>query len=147
MHLSSSLSSFCFDMKLFLSLLLIVMVPFNHAEGPPSPGYYPSSKFSSLGFNEGFRNLWGPQHQSVDQGSLTIWLDSSSGPVNQHHCSIYIYRLCNSDMVLKSFSPYMETGSGFKSLTRYRSGYFGAAIKLQAGYTAGVITSFYVRTP
>lgn len=100
-------------MKLFLSLLLIVMVPFNHAEGPPSPGYYPSSKFSSLGFNEGFRNLWGPQHQSVDQGSLTIWLDSSSG-------------------------------SGFKSLTRYRSGYFGAAIKLQAGYTAGVITSFYL---
>ena len=38
------------------------------------------------------------------------------------------------------------TGSGFKSLHPYRSGYFGAAIKLQPGYTAGVITSFYVRT-
>ena len=34
--------------------------------------------------------------------------------------------------------------SGFKSLQTYRSGYFGAAIKLQPGYTTGVITSLYV---
>jgi len=27
----------------------------------------------------------------------------------------------------------------------FRSGYFGANIKLQPGYTAGVITSLYVR--
>ena len=36
-------------------------------------------------------------------------------------------------------------GSGFKSVKPFRSGYFGASIKLQAGYTAGVITSLYVR--
>ncbi|CAI0472283.1 unnamed protein product, partial [Linum tenue] len=36
------------------------------------------------------------------------------------------------------------TGSGFKSLKAYRSGYFGASIKLQSGYTAGVNTAFYV---
>lgn len=35
-------------------------------------------------------------------------------------------------------------GSGFKSLNPYRSGYFGTAVKLQPGYTAGIITSFYV---
>ncbi|KAI4383782.1 hypothetical protein MLD38_009582 [Melastoma candidum] len=82
--------------------------------GPPSPGYSPSSKFTPLGFDQGFRNLWGPQHQSLDQdGTLSIWLDSSSG-------------------------------SGFKSLRPYTSGYFGASVKLQPGYTAGVITCFYL---
>lgn len=38
----------------------------------------------------------------------------------------------------------MDTGSGFKSLNSYSSGYFSAAIKLHPGYTAGVITAFYV---
>ncbi|CAN8255058.1 unnamed protein product [Cochlearia groenlandica] len=37
-----------------------------------------------------------------------------------------------------------STGSGFKSLRPYKSGYFGASIKLQSGYTAGVDTSFYL---
>ncbi|OVA06946.1 Glycoside hydrolase [Macleaya cordata] len=87
------------------------MVPSGNAQ--PSPGYYPSSKFRTIGFYQGFRNLWGPQHQKVEQNSLTIWLDSSSG-------------------------------SGFKSNRAYRSGYFGAAIKLHPGYTAGVITSLYL---
>ncbi|XP_047320686.1 probable xyloglucan endotransglucosylase/hydrolase protein 32 [Impatiens glandulifera] len=36
------------------------------------------------------------------------------------------------------------TGSGFKSLTSYNSGYFGANIKLHPGYTAGIITSLYL---
>lgn len=36
------------------------------------------------------------------------------------------------------------SGSGFKSVKPFRSGYFGASIKLQPGYTAGVITAFYV---
>ncbi|KAG6437317.1 hypothetical protein SASPL_102231 [Salvia splendens] len=35
-------------------------------------------------------------------------------------------------------------GSGFKSVKPFRSGYFGASIKLQSGYTAGVITAFYL---
>ncbi|PSR86555.1 Xyloglucan endotransglucosylase/hydrolase protein [Actinidia chinensis var. chinensis] len=101
-------------MALFLSLLLFFMIPPSQAQGPPSTGYYPSSHVNSIGFDQGFKNLWGPQHQTVDQGSLTIWLDKSSG------------------------------GSGFKSLDAYQSGYFGAAIKLQTGYTAGVITSYYL---
>ncbi|KAH7836932.1 hypothetical protein Vadar_007564 [Vaccinium darrowii] len=83
------------------------------AQGPPSPGYWPSSRIGSIGFNQGFRNLWGPEHQNVDQGGLTIWLDKNSG-------------------------------SGFKSYEAYQSGFFGAAVKLQPGYTAGVITSFYL---
>ncbi|KAA8550325.1 hypothetical protein F0562_002009 [Nyssa sinensis] len=96
-----------------LLILLVSMFSSSNAQGPPSPGYSPSSRIGSMGFNQGFRNLWGPQHQSLDQGTLTIWLDRSSG-------------------------------SGFKSLTPYRSGYFGAAVKLQPGYTAGVITCFYL---
>lgn len=35
-------------------------------------------------------------------------------------------------------------GSGFKSLKNYQSGYFGTYMKLQPGYTAGIITSFYL---
>ncbi|KAK9279889.1 hypothetical protein L1049_013572 [Liquidambar formosana] len=100
-------------MALFLCFLIIMISSSNAQGGPPSPGYYPNSKFGSIDFNQGFRNLWGPQHQSLDQGQLTIWLDSTSG-------------------------------SGFKSLKPYRSGYYSADIKLQSGYTAGVITSFYL---
>ncbi|MBA0851327.1 hypothetical protein Goshw_017711 [Gossypium schwendimanii] len=89
----------------FLALTLII--PLSNAQGPPSPGFSLSSRVSTVAFNTGFRNLWGPQHQKLDQGSLTIWLDKSSG-------------------------------SGFKSLRPYQSGYFGAAMKLQPGYTAGL---------
>ncbi|KAI5388999.1 putative xyloglucan endotransglucosylase/hydrolase protein 32, partial [Lathyrus oleraceus] len=98
---------------LFTFLVLSLTILCSNAQGPPSPGYYPSSKISPITFSQGFRNLWGPQHQRLDQNSLTIWLDSNSG-------------------------------SGFKSLHSYKSGYFGAAIKLQPGYTAGVITSLYL---
>lgn len=94
-----------------LVLLLVTYWSSSHAE--PSPGYYPSFHVAPVGFFQAFRNLWGPQHQRVQDGALTVWLDRSSG-------------------------------SGFKSLQRYQSGYFGAAIKLQPGYTAGVITSIYL---
>ncbi|XAR60024.1 Xyloglucan:xyloglucosyl transferase [Bertholletia excelsa] len=98
---------------LILPLLLTFLSTTSSTHGQPSPGYYPSSKVSTTGFSQSFSNLWGPQHQRIDQETVTIWLDRSSG-------------------------------SGFKSLNSYRSGYFGAAIKLQPGYTAGVITSFYL---
>ncbi|KAF5470791.1 hypothetical protein F2P56_011280 [Juglans regia] len=106
-------SSYLFMARPLWFLSLCFMISSSSAQGPPSPGYYPSSKINSISFLQGFRNLWGPQHQRADQGSIALSLDSSSG-------------------------------SGFKSLHPYRSGYFGAAIKLQPGYTAGVITSFYL---
>ncbi|XP_044506555.1 xyloglucan endotransglucosylase/hydrolase protein 31-like [Mangifera indica] len=102
----------CF-MAPILYLILFLTISSSSVEGQPSPGYYPNSKFNSISFEQGLRSLWGPQHQRVDQGALTIWLDRTSG-------------------------------SGFKSLHQYSSGYFGADIKLQPGYTAGVITSLYL---
>ncbi|KAK4791836.1 hypothetical protein SAY86_032249 [Trapa natans] len=99
-------------MALVFFTLILMAVPCT-GQNPPSPGYNPSSRFNTVGFDQAFRNLWGPQHQRVDQDTLTIWLDRSSG-------------------------------SGFKSLSPYQFGYFSAAIKLQPGYTAGVITSFYL---
>ncbi|KAK3408074.1 hypothetical protein EUGRSUZ_J00383 [Eucalyptus grandis] len=79
-----SLHSFFLFKSLHFSLLIIIIMigftsPSISAQGPPSPGYYPSSRFGSIGFDQGFRNLWGPQHQRLDQGSLTIWLDKSAG--------------------------------------------------------------------
>ncbi|KAG8496198.1 hypothetical protein CXB51_009115 [Gossypium anomalum] len=97
-------SLFClpFMAPIFSSFLaLTLIIPLSNAQGPPAPGFSPSSRLSTVAFDKGFRNLWGPQHQKLDQGSLTIWLDKSSG-------------------------------------------YFGAAMKLQPGYTAGVITCFYL---
>lgn len=94
-------------------IVVLIVTHLSSTNAQPSPGYYPSSHISPLGFFQGFRNLWGPKHQTVQQGTLTVWLDRTSG-------------------------------SGFKSKERYQSGYFGAEIKLQPGYTAGVITSLYL---
>lgn len=77
---------------------------------------YPlTSQLSSVKFNQAFNVLWGPQHEQVT--------DDESG------ITIWLDR---------------TSGSGFKSLRSYSSGYFSAAIKLQAGYTAGVNTAFYL---
>ncbi|KZV58661.1 Xyloglucan endotransglucosylase/hydrolase protein 14 precursor [Dorcoceras hygrometricum] len=97
-----------------LPLAFFIALPFaNAGDWPPFPGFSPSSRFRSMSFYTGFRNLWGASHQSVDGNGIAIWLDK-------------------------------ESGSGFKSLKPFRSGYFGASIKLQPGYTAGVITAFYL---
>lgn len=52
----------------------------------------------------------------------------------------------NQTRVTLNWFNLLMTGSAFKSVKPFRSGYFGASIKLQPGYTAGVITAFYVRT-
>lgn len=67
------------EFLLYLLLFFLLNSRLINAQGPPSPGYYPSSRAQSIGFNQGFRNLWGPQHQSLDQSTLTIWLDKNSG--------------------------------------------------------------------
>ncbi|KAG6596488.1 probable xyloglucan endotransglucosylase/hydrolase protein 32 [Cucurbita moschata] len=104
-------------MAFFFFFLLLLLHPATSssaaADRPPSPGYWPSTRFHPMEFYRSFRNLWGPQHQGLNQNTLSIWLDRF-------------------------------TGSGFKSLRPFRSGYFGASIKLQPGYTAGVITAFYL---
>lgn len=71
-------------MALLISIIIIffllsIFPSTNNAQGPPSPGYYPSSIIGSIGFNQGFANLWGRQHQLLDHDSLTIWLDQTSG--------------------------------------------------------------------
>nr|ABK22838.1 unknown [Picea sitchensis] len=77
---------------------------------------YPiTSQLSAVKFNQAFGVLWGPQHEQVS--------DDESG------ITIWLDR---------------NSGSGFKSLRAYNSGYFSAAIKLQAGYTAGTNTAFYL---
>ena len=60
-------------------VLLFVFFSCSSALNPPSPGFSPSNQVQSIGFDHGFRNRWGSQHQKVDHGALTIWLDSSSG--------------------------------------------------------------------
>ncbi|KAG6469007.1 hypothetical protein ZIOFF_073704 [Zingiber officinale] len=101
-----------------LLLLASIAVSMLHWGGnaQPSPGYYPSNRFKPLpGFYHGYSNLWGAPHQIV------------SG--DQSSVTLWLDR---------------SSGSGFKSNRPYRSGYFAASIKLQAGYTAGVITAFYL---
>uniref|UniRef100_A0A6N2KNP4 GH16 domain-containing protein n=1 Tax=Salix viminalis TaxID=40686 RepID=A0A6N2KNP4_SALVM len=67
-------------MAVFPLLLLILMVPSSsNAQWPPSPGYWPSSRFRSMTFYQGYRNLWGYSHQRAEQNALTIWQDSTSG--------------------------------------------------------------------
>ena len=151
--------SIFFFMAPLLYLILSLMIASISAQGPPSPGYSPSSKINSITFDQGFRNRWGPQHQKVDQDTLTIWLDNSSGLIISPQLLSHLFFMqplmllyCLIDFVFSFIvstissltCSLLNIGSGFKSLQTYRSGYFGAAIKLQSGYTAGVITSLYV---
>lgn len=82
-------SSFSF-MAFFLIFLLTLIVPSSNAAWPPSPGYWPSTKFRSMSFYKGFRNLWGPSHQRAEKNALTIWLDSTSGLFHFHFVLILI---------------------------------------------------------
>lgn len=98
-----------------MCIALVVLAVAVVAHCQPSPGFYPSKRFRSRPFNRDFRNLWGAQHQRVVGDGEEV--------------SIWLDS---------------TSGSGFKSRRSFRSGYFGASIKLQRGYTAGVITAFYV---
>ncbi|XP_066322842.1 xyloglucan endotransglucosylase/hydrolase protein 31-like [Miscanthus floridulus] len=100
-----------------LLLLLVAAAAAADAQQPPSPGFYPSKRYRARPFSRDFRALWGAQHQSV------------SGTGNGGGVTIWLDS---------------TSGSGFKSRRAFRSGYFGASVKLQAGYTAGVITAFYL---
>lgn len=66
-----------FFLPIFLSLIFLPSTNANY--WPLSPGYYPSTRFKSMSFYQGFRNLWGPNHQSVDNNGINIWLDRTSG--------------------------------------------------------------------
>ncbi|KAL5208201.1 hypothetical protein ABZP36_032636 [Zizania latifolia] len=81
----------------------------------PSPGLYPSKRFRARAFRRDFRSLWGAEHQQQSNGEQGVTVWLDS-----------------------------TSGSGFKSRRAFRSGYFGAWVRLQAGYTAGVITAFYL---
>ncbi|XP_047336275.1 probable xyloglucan endotransglucosylase/hydrolase protein 32 [Impatiens glandulifera] len=102
---------------LFQVFTLILLMPLAIAASywPPSPGYFPSHKFKTMNFHQAFTNLWGPAHQKLDSNNNAITIWLDS-----------------------------SSGSGFKSVRPFRSGYFGTSIKLQTGYTAGVITAFYL---
>lgn len=98
---NSSARFFVFMAPPFLSFILLFLInaaASSSAQGPPSPGYYPSSKIRSMGFDQGYRNLWGPQHQNEDQGGLSIWLDRSSGTIicfNNQVIIILLFSLVN----------------------------------------------------
>lgn len=82
---------------LFLLCLSFMVSSINgSAPWPPSPGYYPSKKFKSMKFYQGFKNLWGPQHQRQDQHALTLWLDRTSGNFFRNFLNIvnmsYMYK-------------------------------------------------------
>ncbi|KAH7663039.1 Xyloglucan:xyloglucosyl transferase protein [Dioscorea alata] len=101
-------------MAFLLLPFILLMFPYS-TEPQPSPDYYPSSKFSYLSFNQAYNTLWGPQNQALSQDHSTL--------------SIWLNK---------------NSGSGFKSISSYRNGYFAASIKVQSGYTAGVNTAFYL---
>jgi xyloglucan:xyloglucosyl transferase len=98
----------------YLLPLLLVLIV-QCTNAQPSPGYYPSTKIRQMQFYQGYNNLWGPQHQSLSQ--------------DQNSLTIWLDK---------------NSGSGFKSKRPYKNGYFGASIKVQAGYTAGTNTAFYL---
>lgn len=102
-------------MNFVILVMVIISLCGVHAEESNNQQIPVTSRFQTMKFSDGYSNLWGSQHQEVSQ-------DQSSTTI------------------------WLDTtsGSGFKSLQAYKSGFFSAAIKLQAGYTAGIITALYL---
>ncbi|CAL9038208.1 unnamed protein product [Musa banksii] len=105
----------CAPLRMASLVAFLLLLILRTAISQPSPGFHPGSSLSPVSFYQGYGNLWGPQHQSVSQDQYTATIWLDS-----------------------------SSGLGFKSNTAYRNGYFGASIKLQSGYTAGVNTAFYL---
>lgn len=83
---------------------------------PPSPSHSLTSYFNTISFDEaGFSNSWSADHQNVSPDRKSVTLKIDS-----------------------------YSGTGFKSKQAYKYGFFNAALKLQAGYTAGIVTTFYL---
>ncbi|KAL8245458.1 hypothetical protein R6Q59_011716 [Mikania micrantha] len=101
-------------MAFFLPILLFVFTTSTDAQANPPSTGYNPS--SSV------------DTVAFDQAYRTLW-----GPQNQRFDQ-------NSLTIWLDHS----SGSGFKSKKSYKSGYFGTSVKLHPGYTAGVITSFYL---
>ena len=78
-----SSSHFGLSVAYFVCFILLLLAQhFSIAEAQPSPGFYVSSQVAPISFYQGFRNLWGPQHMILQQDTLTVWLDRSSGNVS-----------------------------------------------------------------
>ncbi|KAK8957821.1 putative xyloglucan endotransglucosylase/hydrolase protein 32 [Platanthera zijinensis] len=110
----NSAMDFFFFFLLLLPISSILFSP-HWINAQPSPGYYPSFSLRPVAFYQGFTNRWGPQHQWVSR--------------DQSSLTIWLDK---------------NSGSGFKSIQAFQNGYFAASIMLQRGYTAGVITAFYL---
>ncbi|GLJ44611.1 hypothetical protein SUGI_0937630 [Cryptomeria japonica] len=82
---------------------------------PSLQGRPVTDNFKAMKFPQGYSNLWGPQHQRVSKDKSSVTLTLD-----------------------------ISSGSGFKSKKTYMYGFFNAALRLQSGYTAGIITSFYL---
>lgn len=95
--------------------VVVMLVSADQSLQPPLPSQSVTRYFKTMAFDEGFSNIWSPDHQNVsqDRNSVTLKIDRYSG-------------------------------AGFKSKKTYLYGFFNAALKLQAGYTAGIVTTFYL---
>jgi xyloglucan:xyloglucosyl transferase len=82
---------------------------------PPLPSISVTSYFKTTTFDEKFTNLWGAGHQNVSKDRKAVTLK-----IDRY------------------------SGGGFKSNQPYMYGLFNVALKLQAGYTAGIVTTFYL---
>lgn len=120
----SAMAAICSIHKLVLvvALLLtggaavvVMLVSADQIPQPPSPSPPVTSYFKTMAFDEGFSNSWSPGHQNISHDRKSVTLR-----IDRY------------------------SGGGFKSKEVYKYGFFNAALKLQAGYTAGIVTTFYL---
>ncbi|GMI79721.1 xyloglucan endotransglucosylase/hydrolase 32 [Hibiscus trionum] len=74
------------------------------------------------------------------------WPSSKFRPMSFHYAFQSLWGFSHQSVDQNALTIWLDrtSGSGFKSNRPFRSGYFGASIKVHPGYTAGVITAFYL---
>lgn len=123
-HYSAMAANFIFHrLVLIVALFLIngaaiavmVVSADQSLQSPPPNSESLTSYFKTIEFDKAFANSWSADHQNVSQDRKSVTLKIDS-----------------------------YSGAGFKSKEAYIYGFFNAALKLQAGYTAGIVTTFYL---
>ncbi|KAL6846607.1 hypothetical protein ACP4OV_024055 [Aristida adscensionis] len=126
-------------LSLPVALVLLLLQPAAEARPPP-----PLRGARPLAFDEGYTQIFGSANLALlrDGRRVRLALDESTGRPCDFRGGEGV--LCEVTHRRRRLPPPSCAGAGFASQDQFLHGFFSAAIRLPAGYAAGVVVAFYL---